>query len=300
MNNNQILRAYSIKEVSKIINIPTGTIRQWEKDLDGLLVIPRTQQGARYYTENEIILLTKVKEMRNKNVSKDMIRSLLEKSLHQSSDSTNEITVHAPQEISNELAKEDQKPNIQQFYTVIETNKQELLREFKHEMVVSRNEMIAEIKDELSMAFLQTVNEISKSIQRSNDKRVSEIHEISEAIMNASKQTSETFETLSNDITKGSEATYERLTARIGDSSNENKIVLNEVSESVKDAQSDIKNIAESLDAQQEFLIESLNELKQSTEEIQKREEVFQAMLASYRQAAAAKNKKRKWWKLWT
>ena len=85
MNNKQILRAYSIKEVSQIINIPTGTIRQWEKDLDGLLVVPRTQQGARYYTDNEITILKKVKEMREQHVSKGMIRSLLEKYLHKDS-----------------------------------------------------------------------------------------------------------------------------------------------------------------------------------------------------------------------
>lgn len=81
MNNRQILRAYSIKEVSKMINTPTGTIRQWEKDLDGLLVIPRTQQGARYYTDQEINILKKIKEMRNQNISKGMIRNLLEKHL---------------------------------------------------------------------------------------------------------------------------------------------------------------------------------------------------------------------------
>ena len=81
MNNRQILRAYSINEVSKRINTPSGTIRQWEKDLEGLLVIPRTQQGARYYTDNEINILHKIKEMRSQNISKGMIRSLLEKHL---------------------------------------------------------------------------------------------------------------------------------------------------------------------------------------------------------------------------
>src|SRR6476659_3840087 len=82
MNNKQIVRAYSINEVSQKLNIPTGTIRQWEKDLNGLLTIPRTQQGARYYTENEIKTLAKVKEMREQNVNKGMIRNLLGKYLN--------------------------------------------------------------------------------------------------------------------------------------------------------------------------------------------------------------------------
>ena len=43
MKDNQILRAYSIKEVSRKINVPAGTIRQWEKDLNGVLAIPRSK-----------------------------------------------------------------------------------------------------------------------------------------------------------------------------------------------------------------------------------------------------------------
>ncbi len=72
MNNNKIVRAYSIKEVSQKLNIPTGTIRQWEKDLSGILDIPRTQQGARYYTGyREIKTLAKIKEMREQNIQRN-------------------------------------------------------------------------------------------------------------------------------------------------------------------------------------------------------------------------------------
>ena len=106
MNNKQIVRAYSIKEVSQKLNIPTGTIRQWEKDLSGILDIPRTQQGARYYTDHEIKTLAKIKEMREQNVSKGMIRSLLEKYLGKESETESdshseslELAVHPAQEI---------------------------------------------------------------------------------------------------------------------------------------------------------------------------------------------------------
>ena len=114
MHNRQILRAYSIKEVSQRINTPTGTIRQWEKDLNGLLVIPRTQQGARYYTDNEIKMLKKIKEMREQNVSRGMIRSLLEKHLNPDSESDSdsfEMTVQPAQEIPLEPTKDIQVTN---------------------------------------------------------------------------------------------------------------------------------------------------------------------------------------------
>ena len=79
MNSRQMLRGYFIKEVSKKINTPIETIKQWEKDFNGLLVVPRTQQGARYYTNKEISLLNKIKKMCEQNANKEMIRSSLEK-----------------------------------------------------------------------------------------------------------------------------------------------------------------------------------------------------------------------------
>ena len=108
MNNKQIVRAYSINEVSQKLNIPTGTIRQWEKDLNGLLNIPRTQQGARYYTDHEIMTLAKIKEMREQNVSKGMIRTLLAKYLNNGLEPHSEsleLAIRPAQALSNERQK---------------------------------------------------------------------------------------------------------------------------------------------------------------------------------------------------
>lgn len=317
MESKKILRAYSIKEVSRLINIPTGTIRQWEKDLEGLLIIPRTAQGARYYTEEEINILKKIKEMREQNVSKGMIRSLLEKhldmqqtgfnsELFETADTediqpANEVAVAAAPVPTNEVSQ----ANVEAFYAAMESFKQDLLTEFRNSMTLSKNELIDEIKNEVSSSTLITVKEISKSIQRSNDKRRAEVQEITNTIMNASEQTSETFEALSDDIKKSSEATYEKLAVRINATAKinkkENQRVLDKVTHTVHEAKNEIRDLAESFDAQQEFLIQSINELKQSQEEVQKREEIFQSMIASYREVAAAtKNKKKKWWQVWS
>lgn len=340
MNNKQILRAYSIKEISQIINIPTGTIRQWEKDLDGLLVVPRTHQGARYYTDNEIKILKKVKEMREKHVSKGMIRSLLGKYLNEDSKPPSEtsesfeMAVQPVQETAiQQSSTEIQTNNMEAFYTAMETFKQDLLNEIKHEIAINRNDLIDEMKNEFSSSSLVTVKEISKSLQRSNDKRKVEMHEITNTIMKASELTSETFAALSNDILndseatyeklskdilkgseatyeklskdilKGSEATYEKLSKRINQSSKlterDNKKELEKVAQTVIEAKDEIRSISEAFDSQQDFLIESLNELKQSQEEIKKREEIFQSMISSYREVAATKSSKPKWWQVW-
>lgn len=342
MNNRQLLRAYSTKEVSQMTNIPTGTIRQWEKDLDGLLVIPRTHQGARYYTDNEIKILNKVKEMRAQHVSKGMIRTLLEKYLNEDSISPSkpfELTVQPVQPMQEEEEEKNQPStdlqtnNMEAFYAAMETFKQDLLNEIKHEIAINKSDMIDEMKSEFSSSSLVTVKEISKSLQRSNDKRKVEMHEITNTIMKASELTSETFVTLSNDILNdseatykklskdilkgseatyekiskdilnGSEATYEKLSKRINQSNKlaerDNKKELEKVSQTVMETKDEIRSVCEALDSQQDFLIESLNDLKQSQEEIRKREEVFQSMISSYREVATAKSTKKKWWKSW-
>ncbi|KAA9014057.1 MerR family transcriptional regulator [Niallia endozanthoxylica] len=313
MNNRQLTRAYSIKEVSQILNTPNGTIRQWEKDLNGLLKIPRTQQGARYYTENEIKILNKVKEMREQNVPKGMIRSLLEKYLNQESEPDSEsfetnIQPLPEQPIQPVPHNELQPSNLESLQQAMELFKQDLLNEIKHEikheMKLSKNDIIDDMKNEISHSSLVTVKEISKSIQRSNDKRKAEVQEISNAIVRASEKTSETFGTLSYDILKGSESTYERIAKRINATAKmterDNQKLLENVSKKVDEARDEMKSVSQFFDVQQDYLIDSINELKQSQEEIQKREEIFQEMISSYREVAAAKKQQKKWWKPWS
>jgi DNA-binding transcriptional MerR regulator len=305
MQNNKILRAYSIKEVSKKINIPTGTIRQWEKDLQGILVIPRTKQGARFFTENEIELLKKIKEMRQQNVSKEMIRSLLQKHFTEISEppsESNETSLPALDHEQNEVANTPEF-NIEDFYTMMESYKQELVKEIKQEISYNRQQIMDEMKNELASSSLHSIKEISKSIQRSNDKRKGELQEISGAITQASEYTSESFETLAEQVANTSQGTYERIAKKINETSKvtsrENNATLRKVSKTLDESKKDMERIAHSFEAKQEMMMDSMNELKQFTEEIQHREEVFQGMLSSYREVAASKAKKKTWWKLW-
>lgn len=305
MMNSQILRAYSINEVSKQINIPTGTIRQWERDLQGLLNIPRTKQGARYYTEKEISLLNKIKEMREQDISKGMIRTLLKKHMNQDSEPTSEtfeMTVQPIEEVAIQPQKDIQTDNFLEFNHALESFKENLLLEIKKEIDVSRNTLFEEIKNEFTNTSFEAVDEISKSIQRSDDKRKVDVLNISEMVMKASERTSETLTALSADIAKDSKATFEKLSKRmdltVKVAEIENQNVLEKVSLTVNEAKADIKHMTQSLDTRQDDLIETLKELKQSTNDIQKIEEVFKVMISTYRDAAAAKEKKKKWWQL--
>lgn len=329
MINNQIQRAYSIKDVSKKINIPTGTIRQWEKDLQGLLLVPRSKQGARFYTENEISLLEKVKEMRANNLSKDMIRKLLDKHLTEGSKPPSEIFKTSVPSVpeknvvpAEKAAAPVQTPNLDDMYAAMETYKLHLLSEIRNVIQDSRKEMIEDVKKEISQGTLQTVQSLSKSIQRSNDKRKAEVEDLTYAISQASEHTSETFETLSQDIAKASEHhsvtfealsdyiakssedTYEKIAKRLTDSSRtaskDYKNLVNKVSQDVKIAQKDIRTVSKSLHEDQELFVDAMNQnIKELAQVIREREEAFQDMVSSFREVAAAR-KDKKWWKVWS
>jgi DNA-binding transcriptional MerR regulator len=75
--NEEFMKAYTINEVSKIIDIPAGTIRQWEKTVEGILNIPRDDKGSRYYTDFEINTLNNIKAMRDKGLSFEVIKDVL-------------------------------------------------------------------------------------------------------------------------------------------------------------------------------------------------------------------------------
>lgn len=71
------IKTYTIQEICKLLGIPVGTIKRWEKDLDDLLTIPRTKQGARYYTNLELAKLIKIKNLRENNTSLEKIKDIL-------------------------------------------------------------------------------------------------------------------------------------------------------------------------------------------------------------------------------
>lgn len=71
------MKAYTVKEVSKLLEIPPGTLRQWEKSLEDHLRIPRDERGERYYTDFEMNIIRNVKAMRDKGLTFEVIKQVL-------------------------------------------------------------------------------------------------------------------------------------------------------------------------------------------------------------------------------
>ncbi|WP_026582179.1 MerR family transcriptional regulator [Bacillus sp. J33] len=307
----QYMKAYTIKEVSKMLNVPPGTLRQWEKDLNGILLIPRSKQGARFYTDHEINLLEKVKQMRDKNLSKEMIRDLLQKHMDISSEAGSEPAESSLAPVQQDAGihtEQHSGMNAEQFMALMDTFKDSLITDVRNEIRNGiRKEVLEEVKKEISKGSLHTVKSLSDSIYKSSEKTKSEIEDLSSKIRQASEDTSEAVGTLSKRVAKSSKRTSDqihqltnKLTESSEASSEEFKTMIHYISSSAEVTSTEISSLIETLNTDREIYIETINkEREQYWHEVKQREEVFQDMIVSFRNAAASQEPAKKWWEFW-
>ncbi|WP_260871541.1 MerR family transcriptional regulator [Bacillus sp. X1(2014)] len=289
-----LMKTYTLKEAAKKINIKPGVIRQWEKDLEELLEIPRSKQGARIYTELEIDKLVEIKKMFENKLNMEEIRKMLYKKLHPESELVPEFT-----EVSLEVLSEPSAPftiqdaiDAHQFFEAMDTYKENFLSEVKNEIrSVVRKEVVEEVKKEINKGTYTTVKSISDSIYKSSAITQAEIQDLSKTLEKASELSADSLQYLSNNIANVSIETSQEiytLSKQLSETSEE-------LSHYVDVTNNEISSLTEAMTKEREFFIEERNEYRQ---EITQREIAFQQMLNSYRDVAAAKDKK--WWKFWS
>lgn len=140
-----------IKEVSEIIAVPVGTLRQWESDFKGVIEIPRDSKGARYYTDFEIETLKHIKTMRDKKLSKDIIKELFEKKGKIDGGSNVSLVTQplVPQMKQSEVVQTLH--SIKEMMAGFEELKGSLIKELKEEIRQEiRKEVIEEVRKEIA------------------------------------------------------------------------------------------------------------------------------------------------------
>jgi DNA-binding transcriptional MerR regulator len=70
-------KKYTIKEAAKEVEVEAHVLRYWEEELD--MKIKRNEMGHRYYEENDVKLLKKVKELKDRGIQLKAIRELVSK-----------------------------------------------------------------------------------------------------------------------------------------------------------------------------------------------------------------------------
>jgi DNA-binding transcriptional MerR regulator len=290
-----IMRTFTLKEVSKKINVKPATLKKWEKELEEYLDIPRTRQGARIYSQVELDLLLDIKQMYENKLSTEMILQNLqtkdepvENEISEPPSSSLPIVSETMPEVTNE---ENAIKNADQFFDAMDTYKQTFLSEVKDEIrSVLRKEVVEEVKKEISKGTFYTVKSISDSIYKSSASTKAEIEELSEHIEKSAEQTTERLHYLSKSIVNASHETSEEiytLSKQLSESTEE-------LAHYVDITNTEIMSLSEVIEKDRE---DRGKERDQFRNEITQREAAFQDLLTSFRDVAAAREKK--WWKFW-
>ncbi|MGD6856961.1 MerR family transcriptional regulator [Bacillus infantis] len=303
----QFMKAYTIKEVSKKIGVPSGTLRQWEKDLNGLLVIPRSKQGVRFFTDTEIELLGKIKEMREKNLSKEMIRHLMQIHLDGRGEEDAGTLPASPPAVTRSL-EANPVNDMELFMEALDSYKESFLADIRSEIRNGiRKEVLEEVKKEISRGSVHTVKTISDSIYKTAEGTKSQLKSLSHKIEQVSEDTSETFGAFSEEVARASEGTSEQirqLTSRVSDSSEaaseEFKTMIHYISKSAEITNHEITSLIDTLNKDRDAYLHAMNEEREQYRvDIKQREDIFQDFVVGFRQAAAAEEKAKKGWKFW-
>lgn len=178
-------KGYSIKEVSEKLNIREGTLRQWEADFTGVLFIAR-YKGSRVYTDFDIETFKRIKEWREKNVSKELIREALIRERETNGAEHAKTLLPAIPHLTQSEAVESLQ-NIQQLpeemkmmmTTALGNMKEELKKEIREEI---RNEVKNEVMDEIRKELQSSSERQEKLLATGQNQTAAQIEKMSELI----------------------------------------------------------------------------------------------------------------------
>ncbi|OLO36954.1 hypothetical protein BTR23_14505 [Alkalihalophilus pseudofirmus] len=180
------INKYSTKEVSKLLKIPIGNLRKWERTFEGMLYVQRTRTGARLYTDYEIETLKKIKLLKDKNIKDDDVKYILE---------TNILV-----EVNEEKEEIEDVEGEHRYETILSLQQEtvESVEKLTHSIFSFRDEMIQETKEEIK-------NEVKKEIHLGHNKTTSLVQSYSQMLLDTSDQTKDEILKLRQEIERENE-----------------------------------------------------------------------------------------------
>jgi MerR family transcriptional regulator, repressor of blue light- and temperature-responsive genes len=143
---------YSASEVAELLNISPQSLFQWITRLNGIISIPKSEKGHRIFRQSDIDVLTKVKDMRDKGIKFEDIRTHLqteENAIDSMESLKNQEGHEVPKDQeSQESQKDSESPNSQTL----------------EQLVLSQGELIEELMNEI-LELKQLVKGISDDVK---------------------------------------------------------------------------------------------------------------------------------------
>ncbi|WP_400241577.1 MerR family transcriptional regulator [Niallia sp. JL1B1071] len=311
------MKAYTIREASKKLTTTPTMLKQWEKDLQGIIMIPRTKTGARIYTEKEITLLHEVKNLyKEKRKTKEVKETLtmlinLPKKEESKDEKIVEQNENTPIEVHEKNTNDSLvssypysvEQNFRLLLSSLENYKQDFLEEVKGEIRNGiKKEVLETITKEMKAGNEETIHHITDTVNKTQDKTTEHLEEFSELLHTNTEKTAIEYEEIRtkikklSQISKAERKTYSKQWTSNDSSAKEMKSMIENLSKSNEELN---KTVAQ-LNENDQYLIETLRlEREQLNKEIKQRERNFQELVQTFRHTAASHEKKRQWWKIW-
>jgi DNA-binding transcriptional MerR regulator len=173
------MKTYTLREAAKKLGVTARTLKQWEKEFAEWVTIPRTQQGARIYTEELLTQFRHIKEwLADGRHKRDIVRELKQQAHPQTDLETTAMEgeiIDVPR-----LLRHDTQYIAEQF---AERMKEKIVGELKKETTEVLQRAMTEMKSymseiqEQSAATKQTVYDSLAQYAKTLQQETEEIHE---------------------------------------------------------------------------------------------------------------------------
>ncbi|QOY35637.1 MerR family transcriptional regulator [Anaerobacillus isosaccharinicus] len=175
---------YTIKDVSKQLKVSTGSLKNWEKVFDKFVQIHRTKNGSRIYNDSELVVLKKIKVMKEKNLSDEMVMFILDEKI--------EDGCEVPEQIQSEydLKYAD--------IVALQTETVQAVQNISDSLDQFKGNFIKEVKDDLT-------SEVKKEITKGNSITQGIVQTYSHEVLDTFKATSEHINELKEEIEREQE-----------------------------------------------------------------------------------------------
>jgi DNA-binding transcriptional MerR regulator len=276
------MKSYTLPEFAKRMGVSPKVIKQWEKDFETYISIPRTKQGARIYSEAEENFFQNIKALYEKKLKKHEIINYLK------SQNTPVASTHVSQEenaveqmiVINEEMSDDHSAN---------KDLQETSLHLKEEL----HEEYDIVKEEASQVseYLHSMSDLKKScMQKISDQNEATAHSI-EQIKEETEQHVQVFQKQIDDFQNTNIKTLEELEETLSQEALLEETLLEE-----------ILLEEETLQEEKEHDLLTLeHERKLYEQKIMERERAFRKLVLAFRESTptAEMKKTKKWWKFW-
>ncbi|MGP7815663.1 MerR family transcriptional regulator [Niallia sp. 01092] len=303
------MKSYSLFEVSKKLTTSRNTIKKWEKELEDVLLIPRRNNGSRYYTDKELSLLVEAKNLYANNRPKSEVKERLTMLLHPKQEQpclpSNEEVLHqqSPNKNAIDEGSAIAEHNRNVFFSSLEKYKEDFLEEIKEEIQnCIQKDVLENIKQEIRISRSEVASSLSAAIEESNEKIKENMESLASTIHTSVNKSQSNFEELRGNIckltanSKAERKTYSKQWTSSHSSSKEIKSMIEQLSKSNEV----INKSVEQLHQNDHYILETLQlEREQLHKEIREREQTFQNLVQSFRNTAAENEKKKQWWHFW-